>query len=82
MQWYCKKKLDISLLSFTQDVPVSKYMLTTMAQLVMATGQLEKLQKTGMYVKNLYKCDTSADILLKVQAMSKMFARIIDQNHE
>ena len=30
-----------------QDIPVSKYLLTTVAQLVMASGQLEKLEKTG-----------------------------------
>ena len=28
---------------------MSKYMLTTMASLVMTTGQLDKLQKTGKH---------------------------------
>ena len=30
-----------------QDAPVSKYLLTVMAQLMMAAGQLDKLQKAG-----------------------------------
>ncbi|XP_044181331.1 leucine-rich PPR motif-containing protein, mitochondrial-like [Acropora millepora] len=38
-------------INFSQDVPVSKYLLTSMAQLVMSAGELEKLQKTVEYTK-------------------------------
>ncbi|XP_068750755.1 leucine-rich PPR motif-containing protein, mitochondrial-like [Montipora capricornis] len=38
-------------INFSQDVPISKYLLTTMAQLVMSAGQLEKLQTTIEYAK-------------------------------
>ncbi|XP_073231331.1 uncharacterized protein [Porites lutea] len=40
-----------SFINLSQDVPVSKYMLTTMASLVMTTGQLDKLLKTVEYAK-------------------------------